>query len=194
MRLVDALAANGIELIGEGALQPRSGRGGVDSNEHPQGGDRHPARSGDADDDLRALWRGVLLSATYRGRSGGTAREQCIYGACLVVALVLCVVGRHSLLGRTSFVRDIAARSAVARRAFPHRRARGLLLWSWSISAARPRACSRSAMAATKQAPQRVLPFYPAYPRRHEPGRAALTTPSAFWSPGNSCRCRPGRW
>ena len=62
----------------------------------------------------------VVLAASPRA-------SNVIYGACLVVALVLCVVGIISLLGRTSSVRDIAARAAVARRTFPHRCAGGLL-------------------------------------------------------------------
>ena len=41
-----------------------------------------------------------------------------------------------------------------------------------SISAAPRQASTRSAMAGTRRCPQRVLPFFPRLPRRHEPGRA----------------------
>ena len=45
-----------------------------------------------------------------------------------------------------------------------------------------------------EHAPQRVLPFYPGVPRRHEPGACWPTTPSPSCVAGSSCRWRPGRW
>ena len=45
-----------------------------------------------------------------------------IYAACLVVVLVLCVVGVDMSVRTDELVRDIAAWSALARRAFSHRR------------------------------------------------------------------------
>ena len=61
--------------------------------------------------------------------------------------------------------RDIgpAARPALDRRAFPPRRARGLLSCRRQSRRRRGEPLSRSATAGTRQAPQRVLPFYPLF-------------------------------
>ena len=99
----------------------------------------------------------IALGASPRG-------SNVIYGASLIVTLMLGVIALlMPVRDSDKLGRHVAARPAVARRAFPHRRALRRSSWSWSISAARRRACSRSAMAVTKHSPQRVLPFYPAY-------------------------------
>ena len=58
---------------------------------------------------------------------------------------------------------DAAPRPAVARRAFPPRRALGVLPARGQSRRRAPRASTRSATASTRRAPQRVLPFYPAF-------------------------------
>ena len=55
-----------------------------------------------------------------------------------------------------------AARPALDRRAFPPRCARRPSSWSWSISAA-PRRASTPRLRPPRDAPERVLPFYPAF-------------------------------
>ena len=78
---------------------------------------------------------------------------------------------RHRSCGRarssawTSSGRDFDAadRAALARRAFPPGRALGVLPRRGQSRRRAPRASTRSATAGTRQAPQRVLPFYPLF-------------------------------
>ena len=77
MKLVDALAADGIELIGEGAASSSGGRGC---------GSRRPRHDGR----LRALWRGgaARLGADCdRPRRARRAATSIVYGASLIITL-----------------------------------------------------------------------------------------------------------
>ena len=123
-----ALAANGIELIGEGAASAAAAAG-CGSNERPRGGDRYPRKA----ETLMAIYAlygvaALLALAPIAVALGASPRaSNVIYGACLVITLALCTIGIICLFGRATFARDIAARPALARRAFPHRCARGVL-------------------------------------------------------------------
>jgi formate hydrogenlyase subunit 3/multisubunit Na+/H+ antiporter MnhD subunit len=96
----------------------------------------------------------VVLAASPRA-------SNVIYGACLVVALVLCVVGVISLLGRTSS--SVTLPSVC--RGSAHISARPLAAFFIIVVNLGGVAASLFALGygQHEQAPERVLPFYPAY-------------------------------
>ena len=118
MKLVDALTADGIELIGEGATSQR----------------RRP-RSAAQMMVVIALYGvaalvalaplAIALGVSPRGKEVATS---VIYGACLIVTLTLCSIALAQLVRNVATCRrrHAAARPAVAGRAFPHRRAGGV--------------------------------------------------------------------
>ena len=106
-----------------------------------------------------------------RARPSDAARLM-VYGLGLATSMALLVIALARLIGGRRRRRDRpAARPAVDRRAFPHRRALGVLPRRRQ-SRRRGRKPLRHRLRPPRTAPERVLPFYPGVPRRHEPRRA----------------------
>ena len=160
MKLVDALAAAGIELIGEGATserrRPRRAAQGT-----PRAHDARRVRGSDGRRALLLLALAAPVALRSRASPHGTRHRlwrepdrharPCASSRCSACSSR---PPRHR--------RDAAARPAVARRAFPHRRARRVLP---GRGQSRRRGASLFALGYGRHehAPQRVLPFYPAF-------------------------------
>ena len=156
MKLVGALDAAGIELIADNAVSGRGGRGVRLQEAAAMTLLRSPCHASRCCSRCSAI-------AVVIGRA--TAATPLVYGVCLAASLMSLVAALEHLLGARCRLSNRRCRSACrgSARISASMRSSAFFLVVVNLGAVTAPACTRSAMAGTRSAPQRVLPFYPAF-------------------------------